>query len=113
MSGSTRTFGILRCGRDSIEKKSSTTPIGSSRSISGVPSGPNGLDQVRITGTPSGTTGRSTESGTRRRSRLRYPSPSRITASEKEWISAPLSTVTPGPKKTFGSMVTSGAIFVS
>lgn len=47
MSGSTRTFGSFRCGRDSMPKFS-TTPSGSSRSSSGVPSGPNGLDHVRM-----------------------------------------------------------------
>ena len=101
------TLGSFRCGRDSIAKKSSITPSGSSRSTSGVPSGPNGLDQVRMIETPSGTAGFSTENGTSSRSRFLYSSPSRMTASRTSRSSrrGMAGARKRGLKNTLGSMV--------
>src|SRR5690606_40537257 len=63
-----------------MEMKSSMTPTGSSRSTSGAPRGPKGCDHMRMIGTPTGAAGLSTVKGARSRNRLRYSSPSRITA---------------------------------
>ena len=90
-----------------MAKKSSITPTGSSRSMSGVPSGPKGLAHVRMIGTPSGIGGRSTEKGARSRRRFLYSSPSRMTASLTSRSSSlgMAGARKCGLKKTFGSIV--------